>query len=191
MALRDQATEVIVGLDPRRAAEGTLRLLMPHLCATASGLFRVEGESLSLFVGCSIDQRDLDRSAEAWADGKLSILAGHAYTDDRFALVPVSDAGVIYLRADGRLDLAAELLDQVMPFLAAALGPGPHALQPPMVVDVEATPTSDFDRERLVVLLQRHEWNIARVARILQVERSTVYRRMERWGIPRHHVRKT
>jgi transcriptional regulator of acetoin/glycerol metabolism len=42
-----------------------------------------------------------------------------------------------------------------------------------------------------VALLDRNEWNIARVARLMRVTRRTVYLRLERYGVERKKVRKT
>ena len=41
------------------------------------------------------------------------------------------------------------------------------------------------------LLLNRNEWNIARVARLMGVTRRTVYLRLQRYGIPRERVPRT
>lgn len=53
-----------------------------------------------------------------------------------------------------------------------------------------ATPTESILRRQLETLLHEHEWNVARVARILGVTRVTVYARMERLGIERLRIPK-
>jgi len=55
---------------------------------------------------------------------------------------------------------------------------------------LERTSVDDMERERLLLLLERNEWNIARVARLMQVTRRTVYLRLARYGVPRERVRK-
>jgi DNA-binding NtrC family response regulator len=45
-------------------------------------------------------------------------------------------------------------------------------------------------RLHLLSLLERHEWNIAEVARLLGVTRRTVYLRLRSFGIERKHVPK-
>jgi transcriptional regulator of acetoin/glycerol metabolism len=40
-------------------------------------------------------------------------------------------------------------------------------------------------REELVALLEQEEWNVARVARRTGMERTALYRLMERYGIER------
>ena len=56
---------------------------------------------------------------------------------------------------------------------------------------LERTPVEDMEREKLLLLLNRNEWNIARVARLMGVTRRTIYLRLQRYNIPRERVRKT
>lgn len=56
---------------------------------------------------------------------------------------------------------------------------------------LERTPVEDIEREKLLLLLNRNEWNIARVARLMKVTRRTIYLRLQRYKIPRERVRKT
>lgn len=56
---------------------------------------------------------------------------------------------------------------------------------------LERTPVDDIEREKLLLLLNRNEWNIARVARLMGLTRRTIYLRLARYKIPREHVRKT
>ena len=56
---------------------------------------------------------------------------------------------------------------------------------------LEATdPVFNRERDELLLLLNRTDWNIARVARILGVSRRTLYVRLEKYRIPREHVEK-
>jgi len=56
---------------------------------------------------------------------------------------------------------------------------------------LERTPVEDMEREKLLLLLNRNEWNIARVARLMGVTRRTIYLRLQRYGIPWERVPKT
>jgi transcriptional regulator with GAF, ATPase, and Fis domain len=56
---------------------------------------------------------------------------------------------------------------------------------------LERTPVEDMEREKLLLLLNRNEWNIARVARLMGVTRRTIYLRLQRHSIPRERVPKT
>lgn len=53
---------------------------------------------------------------------------------------------------------------------------------------LESTPREEIERRQLVTILERNEWNLARVARVLRVTRATVYNRMKRLGIERVKV---
>ena len=189
--IRDEATEAIIALDPKRSAESTLALLLTHTPAKVAALFHeVEGD-LHLFANCGVYQKDLEAANGAWNDGRESLLAGHTYSDDGFALVPLNEAhGFVYLSADPPgPTVNMDHIEQLKPLFVAALREPAHRPRP-IVNDVAAMPTVEFERERLEQILERNEWNIARVARILDVERSTVYRRMERLGIPRQRPKR-
>jgi transcriptional regulator of acetoin/glycerol metabolism len=54
------------------------------------------------------------------------------------------------------------------------------------VADIVDVP--EQSRDRLVSLLHRNEWNIARVARVMGVTRRTIYLRLKRYGIDRQVV---
>ena len=43
---------------------------------------------------------------------------------------------------------------------------------------LERTPVEDMEREKLLLLLNRNEWNIARVSRLMGVTRRTIYLRL-------------
>jgi hypothetical protein len=53
-----------------------------------------------------------------------------------------------------------------------------------------AAPMFNKERDELLLLLNRTDWNIARVARMLNVSRRTLYVRLEKYRIPREHVEK-
>jgi transcriptional regulator with GAF, ATPase, and Fis domain len=56
---------------------------------------------------------------------------------------------------------------------------------------LERTPVEDMEKEKLLLLLNRNEWNIARVSRLMGVTRRTIYLRLQRYNIPRERVPKT
>lgn len=56
---------------------------------------------------------------------------------------------------------------------------------------LERTPVEDMEREKLLLLLNRNEWNIARVSRLMNVTRRTIYLRLARYNIPRERIRKS
>ena len=65
---------------------------------------------------------------------------------------------------------------------------------PPSASPVEnylaQTPSREIERRKLVILLDRHEWNVSRVARELRVTRTTIYKRLDSFGITRKRVPK-
>ena len=46
------------------------------------------------------------------------------------------------------------------------------------------------DKERLIAMLNRNEWNIARVARLMGMTRRTIYLKLARYKIQRVKVRR-
>jgi transcriptional regulator with GAF, ATPase, and Fis domain len=121
-----------------------------------------------------------------------------------FAVVPVlNDEGLIALLYVDSLDphfCSAHDLDRMGKFsrivAKAVMETGPMRQQAQSRADawetyLERTPVEDMEREKLLLLLNRNEWNIARVARLMAVTRRTIYLRLQRYNIPRERVPKT
>jgi hypothetical protein len=92
-----------------------------------------------------------------------------------------------------QVDKMVQLSKVVARTVAASLArPNAPGTAEPQAWDhyIERTPPEEIERRRLVLLLERHEWNVARVARALGVTRATVYLRLRRHGIPRRRVPK-
>lgn len=193
MELKERAVAALVAQDPRQSADTTLGLLLTGMLADSAALFLIRDQAISLFVGRALNQEDLDRALEAWEDAHVSILAGETYSDDRFALVPLGRDGLLYLGCRRTLVVDHAVLAALEPLLrtAVALAAAGAASVSPVDVYLERTPVPDIERERLVLLLERNEWNIARVARIQKVTRLTIYNQMRRLGIPRRRVVKS
>jgi DNA-binding NtrC family response regulator len=192
MELKDAVALALVAQDPRRSAETALGQVLIHLRATGAGLFRVrERRALTLFASRGVDQADLDRAEDAWQDASESILAGHTFTEEQFALIPLSSptAGILYVGARQPLLLsqrAIEALRRLEPMLLAALE-AREGLSGASTIEayLETTPPHEVERVQLQLLLQRHAWNISRVARVLGVTRVTIYQRMAKFGVAR------
>jgi transcriptional regulator of acetoin/glycerol metabolism len=71
--------------------------------------------------------------------------------------------------------------------IAQAVLASKQAEGPTRVSDL--SPTEEA-RLQLLSLLERHEWNIAEVARLMSVTRRTVYMRLRSFGIERRRVPK-
>jgi hypothetical protein len=195
MRLGEEILHLLVSQDPRRAADGALGLLIRHLRADGAACFRVQGERVVLFAARALDQLALDRVASTWDDARDAVLAGQVYdAETSFAIVPIGPpaavSGLLYLGADRGLVLDAEALEHLLPLLRTALEAAPNGGRAPLDAYIERTPAVQFQREQLLLLLERHEWNIARVARAKGVTRLTIYEQMRRWGIERRKVTK-
>ena len=195
MGIRDEIVRLLVSHDPRRSADGTLGLLLRHLDADGAACFRIVGQRLVLFAARSVDQVALDRVADIWQDAREAVLDGQLYDAEvGFAIIPIrtaeSVAGVLYVGADRGFVLDQEAIGHFVPLLGAALEAEPTGCSPRLDSYIERTPPAQFEREQLYLLLERHEWNIARVARVKGVARLTIYEQMRRWGIERRRVLK-
>ena len=142
-----------------------------------------------------------DRASDRRLDRPVGVAAGPA----SLAVVPVLDDGeILALLYVDSLDphfCAAHDLDRLGKFSrivvkavhdagqGAAAAPGSR--KEDWETYLERTPVEDMEREKLLLLLNRNEWNIARVARLMDVTRRTIYLRLQRYNIPRERVRKT
>jgi len=195
MGFGEEILHLLVSQDPRRSADGALGLLIRHLGADGAACFRIQSDRVVLFAARALDQLALDRVAATWDDARDAVLAGEVYdAESTFAIVPiagpVSVIGLLYLGADRGLVLDGEAIRHLVPLLRTALSAAPPGGQAPLDAYIERTPAAQFQREQLLLLLERHEWNIARVARAKGVTRLTIYEQMRRWGIERRKVAK-
>jgi transcriptional regulator with GAF, ATPase, and Fis domain len=122
-----------------------------------------------------------------------------------FVMVPVAGeeglAAVLYVDSHDPHFCTAQDLERLSKFsriIAKAVGDqaAPVLEKAPTRAEawesyLERTPVEDMEREKLLLLLNRNEWNIARVARLMSVTRRTIYLRLQRYNIPRERVPKT
>jgi len=141
-----------------------------------------------------------DRSAERRLPNEVNEQAGPA----SFALVPVFDNEVLvalmYVDSNDPHFCASHDLERLTKFsrivAKAVTETAPLAAKARHQAEawetyLERTPVEDMEREKLLLLLNRNEWNIARVARLMGVTRRTIYLRLQRYNIPRERVPKT
>jgi transcriptional regulator of acetoin/glycerol metabolism len=70
--------------------------------------------------------------------------------------------------------------------------PEPPSEEQAVVRDyLERTPLSDMEREKTLLLLDQNNWNIARVSRLMNVTRRTIYLRLARYGVTPEKARKS
>jgi transcriptional regulator with GAF, ATPase, and Fis domain len=219
--LIDSFTNLIVRADdPRRLAERTLDVVISLIDGRAAAVFTREAESVTLFASRGIDQEVLDAVQTVWSRHRASLESGAAfYVPDRVSdkrlpqeqrsgesqslvVVPVIEDGqlVALLYVDGRkshlcaeqdLERLAKFSRIVAKAVSDAKGGGGERARELWEDYLERTPPEDMEREKLLLLLNRNEWNIARVSRLMGVTRRTIYLRLQRFGIPRERVRKT
>jgi hypothetical protein len=207
--------------DPRRLAERTLEVVMSLSNGRSGAVFTHGDGKVTLFASRGIDQHVLDAIQTVWNRFRESFVAGESFyaadlaTDRRLkdgerggaaslAVVPVfeGDELVALLYVDS-LDphfCTAQDLERMGKFsriLAKAVAdtgtPEPHhpSRSEAWETYLERTPVEDMEREKLLLLLNRNEWNIARVSRLMGVTRRTIYLRLQRYNIPRERVPKT
>ena len=212
---------VVGASDPRRLAERTLEVVMSLLNGRAGAVFTCAGEDVTLFASRGIDQAVLDIVPVAWAAEKLGFRAGETfYVPDRaaerrlpvplaerpgpasFAMVPVLEEeallALLYVDSQEPHFCDAHDLERLSKFsrivaksVNDTAAPRPGGSSDSWEAYLERTPVEDMEREKLLLLLNRNEWNIARVARMMGVTRRTVYLRLQRYNIPRERVPKS
>jgi hypothetical protein len=208
--LIDQFTDLVLGgNEPRRLAERTLGIVLTLTHGRCAAVFRVEDGRVPLFASRGLDQASLDAAHADWNTHRADLARGGTlYLPDTGADTPrarvtapiragerllgllyVDSAEPHFLDEDGRRRLA-----KFEALLARALEapPAPPGERPRGFERGLDRPAADgLERQRLLMLLERNEWNIARVARLMGVTRRTIYLRLARYGLPREHVRKS
>jgi hypothetical protein len=184
-----------------RAAYDILETACLHCDAPEGALFACHGLSQRLLAARGVDQSALELARRMWTERQREFEAGQAFGHDwpPTIVLPCRDrwgsAGLLLLRWPHHA--APRSLHGLVPLssVLAALLRRLHG---------EAIGASDDDTADLVqgtrprassvtlrMLLEQHEWNVARVSRVLGVTRMTVYNRMRRQGVPRERVLKT
>lgn len=208
--LIDQFTNLVLGADePQRLAERTLEIILSLTHGRCAAIFRIEADQLTLFASRGVDQAALDAAHADWKAHAATLASGEMFYaptapagdgPEARAAVPIRGdeavVGILYVDSAEPHFLDAGDCQRLVKFnrilarsLTAPLAP---AADRPKGWEryLERTSVDDMERERLLLLLERNEWNIARVARLMQVTRRTVYLRLARYGVPRERVRK-
>lgn len=218
--LIDSFTNLVVGADdPKRLAERTLEVIASLTNGRSAAVFTLDAGKVRLFASSRVDQSVLDVAGGVWDRERESLERGHTFyvpdrTADRrinleetaissFAVVPVHDGGnivaLIYIdSADPHFCEPHDIprLSKFSRIIAKAVNDATSGRERTRSVEewetyLERTPVEDMEREKLLLLLNRNEWNIARVSRLMGVTRRTIYLRLARYNIPREKVRKT
>jgi transcriptional regulator with GAF, ATPase, and Fis domain len=191
--LIDHLLDVALAEDPCTIAERLLRALLAFNGGTFAALFEVAHDNLRLFASRGVDQAALDAADALWRSRRDELRAGRPVLATALTALPVLRdrhlAGVLFAErtpaaafSDPReLQALAQFARVAARALAGARGEAAAYLA--------ATPPAEVARDQLFAILEHNEWNIARVARLLKVTRPTIYARLQRLGLPRHHRR--
>jgi ActR/RegA family two-component response regulator len=180
---------LLVADDPRRSADRILTRLVQIHQARGGAILRPRQDQAEIWLSSGLSLSAVAELPVRWADHQAALAAGQAIVEAGFALLPamLGDEMVAALYLAQPEDLAvgdARVFGAaIAQAVQAAATPGPRWALP------ETSPAEEA-RLQLLSLLERHEWNIAEVARLLGVTRRTVYMRLQSFGIERKHVPK-
>jgi ActR/RegA family two-component response regulator len=180
---------LLVADDPRRSADRILTRLIQIHQARGGAILRLRQGQVEIWMSAGLTLAAGAELPVRWADHREAVVAGQPVVEPGFALLPAmlgdEMVAALYLAqpegpavADARA-FGTAIAQAVR---AADTPPGPRWAQ-------ETNPTEEA-RLQLLSMLERHEWNIAEVARLLGVTRRTVYLRLRSFGIERRHVPK-
>jgi hypothetical protein len=188
--------------DSEGLARRTLDAALTFSGGLAAALFQREHDGMLLFASVGVEQGGLEAVDAAWTSQRERLLSGEpvltADAEASRAIVPVAEGaelvGLLYVEgAQPFQPQQAPVLLQLARIASMAFVMAPPApagdLQPePVESYLARTPPEDVGRQQLVTLLAHNEWNIAKVARVLEVTRATVYNRLARFGIQRQRT---
>ena len=187
----DEALDLLVAESPRGAAERMLRHLVSRHAARGAALLAVMDDDLEPLTSFDIGLAQLLPLQGAWVRERDRLRRGQSLSGAGELVLPLLDgdelAGVVLLDHPKDTDIDAE-----SPFLRVLAKAARAWRDAPAEPTLEAGPAAVVERHRneLLVLLNRHQWNISRVARALGTTRRTVYLRMQRYSIPRQKIPK-
>jgi hypothetical protein len=187
----DQTLALLVADDPRGQARKLLDHLTARCQAKGTAVVTVVDDDLSSFAG-EIPLSRLTSLEQLWKAEAKDLRAGRPVTGEGCSVLPLMDGkdltGLLLVDGRGRL----EPKNPAIVALAAAVK---VARERPARQDAQAESQAmtgaEIERRRLLAALERHEWNIARVARLVGVTRRTIYLRLKRYKIDRQRVPKT
>jgi ActR/RegA family two-component response regulator len=182
----DSMLALLVADDPRRSADRVLARLVQIHKAQGGAILVPRGPQAEIWLSVGLS---LSASADlpaVWALHHEALSSGRAVIEPGFALLPArlghEMVAALYLDRPANVTASEARLFGTAIAQAVLAGNAPRPAP-------EVNPT-DEARAQLLSLLERHEWNIAEVARLLKVTRRTVYMRLRSFGIRRKRVPK-
>ena len=180
---------VLVAQAPRQQASNVLAFLVNRARASGGALLTFRDQSLVLFCSTpDLQAASVVRAWGAWDAHRQRIETGETIQTPDQVLAPLKDDGALVglLHLDAPQGFDSSLLSTFGLVLAKAVQSDLTADRALAVAEIVDVP--EQSRDRLVSLLHRNEWNIARVARVMGVTRRTIYLRLKRYGIDRQVV---
>jgi DNA-binding protein Fis len=180
---------VLVAQAPRQQASNVLSFLVNRARASGGALLTFRDHSLVLFCSTpDLEAASVVRAWGAWDAHRARIESGETIQTPDQVLAPLKDEGALVglLHLDAPQGFDQSLLSTFGLVLAKAVQSDLTGERPLAVAEIVDVP--EQSKDRLVSLLHRNEWNIARVARVMGVTRRTIYLRLKRYGIDRQVV---
>jgi len=180
---------LLVADDPRRSADRILTRLIQIHQARGGAILRPRQEQVEIWLSAGLNLGAVAELPVRWTDHRETLAAGRPVVESGFALLPAmlgeEMVAALYLaQPEGLAVSEARLFGTAIAQAVQASESGVTTRPAPSLSPTEET------RLQLLSLLERHEWNIAEVARLLGVTRRTVYLRLRSFGIERKHVPK-
>ena len=180
---------ILVADDPRRSADRILTRLIQIHQARGGAILRPRQEQADIWLSAGLSLAAVAELPVRWADHREALAAGRPVVEPGFALLPAmlgeEMVAALYLaQPEGLAAGDARLFGAAIAQAVRAAEASPGARRVP-----ETSPTEEA-KLHMLSLLERHEWNIAEVARLLGVTRRTVYMRLRSFGIERKRVPK-
>ena len=180
---------LLVSDDPRRSADRILNRLIQIHQARGGAILRPRNGQVEVWLSYGLTLAGLAELPVRWADHCQTLNEGRAVVEPGFALLPAmlesEMAAALYLAQPEGLSVSdARVFGTAIAQAVRASDSGPAAPRIP-----EMSPTEGA-KLQLLSLLERNEWNLAKVARLMGVTRRTVYLRLRSFGIERRHVPK-
>ena len=184
----DSMLALLVADDPRRSADRILNRLVQIHVARGGAILRPRDGQVEVWMSSGLSLAAVAEMPVRWADHGEALAAGRPVFEPAFALFPAmlgnEMVAAVYLAqpeglsAQGAAVFGAAIAQAVRASDTAGTRRAP-----------EASPAEEA-RLQMLSLLERNDWNIAHVARLLGVTRRTVYMRLRSFEIERRRVPK-
>jgi len=190
MSQLERIAALLVAEDPKHKAEKLLRYVILEANARGGAVLAVVDDRIVPFAVQDVDLDLLSRLRRLWPSLQGRLAKGSPSVERDFALAPIQEEGelrgALFLQDPETFDA------QDLSVLLVLLGKALVAEQSPEAqVPAPSLSSTQAEREQLLGLLHQHDWNIAKVAGLLGLNRGTIYFRLRRYGIERKKVPRT